>query len=103
MNQNPNQNYNDDQNKDLVVVQPNKSASNSFMDYIRNNKLIVLIVILILIALIWYFCFKKPKKTINSVTTNVPAGTNVIPTANASRLQVTKTRVSNANANSLYQ
>lgn len=94
MDQNTNQNYNDEQNKEVVVV-PTKS-SNGFMDYIKNNKFIVLVIIIILIALIWYFCFRKPKTITGSASNNVPNATATTPVPG--KVQITKTRISNSSA-----
>ena len=60
-----NSNYNDDQNGNLLpyqsqpmtVVQP--PASNNFMDYVSNNRVVVVIALLILGFLLYWFCFRK--------------------------------------------
>lgn len=49
-----------DPNRGMVPIQPIQAPSNpGLMDYVRNNKLAVAIVILILIGLIWWFCIRK--------------------------------------------
>lgn len=43
----------------IIPVQP--TSSNSVMDWIRRNKILVLIGIIILIILLYWFCFRKGK------------------------------------------
>lgn len=56
MNENP-----QNQRPDVAIVQTNKK---SCMDYVKEHKLLIGIVIIILIALIWWFAIRK-KKTID--------------------------------------
>ncbi|XWV26019.1 hypothetical protein QJ857_gp1061 [Tupanvirus soda lake] len=104
-----NQNYNDDQNRPLMPMQPIQpiqpvqpaTGSGGFMDYVRNNRMTVIIAVLILIGLIWWFCMRKPDGANVNITTNVPSATPAVPATNPSGIQVTKTRLG-SNTNRLY-
>jgi len=64
------QTYNEDPNTQVIAngqVIAQKPKSNSFMDYLRNNRVVVAIIIIIIVILIWWFCFKNKNKT--TVTT----------------------------------
>jgi len=58
--------HRDDTNKQTTLppYQP-VTNGNTFMDYVRSHKLTVLIAIIILIALIWWFCMRKSVTTSN--------------------------------------
>ncbi|AGC02081.1 hypothetical protein H012_gp376 [Acanthamoeba polyphaga moumouvirus] len=85
-------NYNEDLNRQMLALQQQQPAqpiqpaqsSGGFMDYIRNNKLTVFLILLALAALIWWFCFRKPK-TVGDVNAAF------VPNANT-RLNITKNR-----------
>lgn len=67
-----NPNYNEEQNPQIMPLQPAKSGG--FMEYVKNNKVTVFIVILIIIGLIWWFCIKKTNgKTGLSKSTGTPS------------------------------
>jgi plastocyanin domain-containing protein len=78
-----NPSYNDENNAQMPLQPVPVQTSGGFMNYVKNNKLTVAIVIIILIALIWWFCMRKPNTS--SVST--------IPGKNTT-LQVTKQRAS---------
>ncbi|AFX92710.1 hypothetical protein CE11_00684 [Megavirus courdo11] len=83
-------NYNEDLNRQMMALQPAQpvqpaQTSGGFMDFIKNNKLTVLIIVLIIAALIWWFCFRKPKDV---AAVN---GAVFTPGSNA-KIGITKTR-----------
>lgn len=82
----------DDPNRQLVPLQTPPS-SGGFMDYIKRNKLLVAIVIIIIVGLIWWFCIKK-----NKLTDATPSGTGTSVTATNTGVKVSKIRTGNSNA-----
>ena len=95
--------YNDEQNQRPILQQataPTAATTPSTQtawDWVKKNRAWVLLGILILIALIWWFCLRKDKKdgasSNVSTTINVPptnAGTTVVKPADT--LKLTKVR-----------
>lgn len=80
--------YNDE-NTQLLPPQVAPVHHNvSFMDYFKNNKGTVIIVLIILIALIWWFCFRKGEKTSEGNPFNRPSRGE-----NPASVQITKSRL----------
>jgi hypothetical protein len=98
--------YNDEQNQRPILQQASPAAvttpaQTSVWDWVKKNRAWVLLGILILIALIWWFCLRKDKKagassnvstTINVPASN-PASTTVVKPAET--LKLTKMRGNN--------
>jgi len=84
----------DDSNRQIMPIQPVQTKT-GFMDYIRQNKLLVAIALLILLGLLWWFFVRKPTTPTTSVTTIVPGtgmnGMNGM-SGTPSKVQVTRTR-----------
>ena len=82
--------YNDDQNGRMMVPpQPIAPAQMSTWDWIRNNRMAVIIGIAVLAGLIWWFCMRKSDNGANvSTTINVPPapGATVVNPPNGIRL-----------------
>ena len=94
-------NYNDDQNgRVMAPSQPLTPQSLpphqvGMWDWIRNNRMAVIIGILILAGLIWWFCMRKTDVGSSvSTTVNVPPGPNAAPTVvnPGNGLRLTKVR-----------
>jgi hypothetical protein len=93
-----NPSYNDDVNQQLLTIPPTAvqvqpQSSSSFMDYVRDHKLAVAIVIIVIIGLIWWFCIRK--------NTGASASTTVEPTS-GSRINVTRTKIPGTGTSNLY-
>lgn len=83
------QNYDEDTRRAMIppMVPPVPApASKGIMNFIKNNKLTVIIAILILIAVIWWFCMRKGDVTKTTTTTTAKA-------PGKPSMQVTRTRV----------
>lgn len=70
------------------------TKSNGFADFLKKNKFIILIAIVILGILIWWFCIRKKSSggsevSMPDVSVDVPK----IANTNPSGIRVTKTRV----------
>ena len=88
-------NYNDDQNK-LYPLPQHITPSNEggMMNWFKKHKFATLIGIIILVALIWYFCVKK--KGVSEITTNVTVPGTITTSTGTSiptNVQITKTRL----------
>lgn len=79
--------YYDDPNKPVTPLQP--ANSSGFMDYIKNHKMGVLIGLIILIGLIWWFCFRK-KNNVDATVTSTGSTTYAIP-GTGSKYSVSRT------------
>lgn len=84
----------DDQNQQIANLK-SQSTDGGAIGWIKNNKWLVLIGIIILIGIIWWFCFRKKKVVIDTDPT-LPSLTNGTP-----KLNVTKTRLGN-NVGAVY-
>lgn len=87
-------NYNDDQNKPYPLPQPVTPSNGGMMNWFKKHKFATLIGIIILVALIWYFCVKK--KGVSEITTNVTVPGTITTSTGASipaNVNVTKTRL----------
>lgn len=109
MNQTYQQDPNNQQIQTAAVAQPpvQPSPDRSMMTYIKDNKWLILIGILILAALIWWFCIRKKAASGtdigNAAATNAQAaaaGTGANATTN-SGIRMAKTRLGNNNAGAL--
>lgn len=79
--------YDDPNNQMLPIQQAPAQSTGGFTNFVKNNKLAVAIAILILIALIWWFCIKKNgDKGVTGI--NVNATPN--PTGTGSNIRITK-------------
>lgn len=90
-------NYTDDQNKPLYPLpQPTpQSNTGGFMNWMRTHKFATLVAVLILVALIWYFCVRK-KKNVNQITTDITVPATITTSTGASiptQVSVRKTRL----------
>lgn len=80
----------DETNRGMMPVQPapTPSKSGGIMDFIRNNKILVIIIILIIIGLIYWFCIRKNSQNVTTnITTPGPSSS-----MNPSKINVTRTR-----------
>lgn len=96
--------YNDDQRNvaslaptlplQPITVQP---KCNSFMDYVRNNKVTVLIAALIIIFLLYWFCFRKsgpstPAPTETKINITAPSAANTVAKGAVPSISINKVR-----------
>jgi len=87
-----------DQNSQMTQQQQNQMqplqppVQKSLWDTIKQNKMAVIIGLLVLAGLIWWFCMRKNTDSgeAANVSVNLPATTPTVP--NASRLNLTKVR-----------
>ena len=95
--------YNDDQNVRALVPPQQQvpppiippQTQRSVWDWIRENRVAVIIGILILIGLIWWFCMRKNGNGNGanvSTTINVPPSQSTAVTRQADALRLTKVR-----------
>lgn len=78
----------DDSKNQMPPMQPIPApvtSTGGFMDFIKNNKLAVAIAIIILIALIWWFCIRKNGDSDKSTTI-----TTMSPQATGTNIKITK-------------
>ena len=97
--------YNDDEQRPILQQQTAPTAvttpsTQSAWDWVKKNRAWVLLGIIILIALIWWFCLRKDKKdgasSNVSTTINVPpsnaSGTTIVKPSAPETLKLTKVR-----------
>lgn len=84
--------YNDDQNGPVMMPPQQPLAQRSLWDYLRENKGMVILGVLVLAALIWWFCMRKNQDgNANVATVNVPPGTGAT-VVNPNGFRVTRVR-----------
>ena len=93
---------NDDQNRVLIAPQQQTpppiitpQAQSNMWDWVRRNRIAVIIGIIILIALIWWFCMRKGKDANGAnVSTNItiPPGQSTTVSKQPESLRLTKVR-----------
>lgn len=52
--------------QDVTTSAPPVNENKSWMDYIRENKTMVIIIIILIVIAIWYFAFRKPSATVTT-------------------------------------
>lgn len=90
----------DDQNQQMAnlplqpiqPVQPVQPQTNSWMDWIRNNKVLVVIIIIILAALIWWFLIRKKDGSHANVNISMPPSGTITTPATGTAIKVNKMR-----------
>ncbi len=80
---------NDDVNKQAIARAVQQQQGNTFMDYLKKHKWLVLGLIILLIFLIWWFCVRKTN-TVPVETATIIPGTNVALPSNVKNIKVTR-------------